>query len=379
MGQDAHGSVQQAPEMRRSSRGHDELRRRLTAWLADRLPTGASPEVTALEPTSANGMSSETLRVEVTWTEAGAPRSHRLVVRMAPAPEDVPVFPRYDLPAQFTTIRLVGELSRVPVPKVWWCEPDPGPLGSPFFVMGCVEGRVPPDVMPYNFGDSWLAEASPEDQRRLQDATVAAIAELHAIDRPSHRFAHLVTGTGDTPLARRLSVVEDWYRFASAGGFRSGLLERGLAWLHDHVPASPSGPVLCWGDARIGNVVYAGFEPVAVLDWEMATLGPRELDVAWLVYGHRVFEDIAAGMGLPGMPDFLRAEDVASTYESLTGRAPRDLAWYGTFAAVQFGIVFLRTGARAVRFGEAPPPADPDDLLHNREPLERMLAGTYWG
>ena len=111
----------------------------------------------------------------------------------------------------------------------------------------------------------------------------------------------------------------------------------------------------------------------------MATLGPRELDVAWLVYGHRVFEDIAAGMGLPGMPDFLRAEDVASTYESLTGRAPRDLAWYGTFAAVQFGIVFLRTGARAVRFGEAPPPADPDDLLHNREPLERMLAGTYWG
>src|SRR5690606_18505754 len=189
---------------------------------------------------------------------------------------------------------------------------------------------------------------------------------------------HLVTGTGDTPLARRLSVVDEWYRFASAGGFRSELIERGLAWLHDHVPAAPSGPVLCWGDARIGNVIYAGFEPAAVLDWEMATLGPPELDVAWLIYGHRIFEDIAATMNLPGMPDFLQAHDVAAAYEARTGHTPRDLAWYGTYAAVQYAIVFLRTGARSVHFGEIAVPATPDDLIMNAEPLERMLAGAYW-
>ena len=110
----------------------------------------------------------------------------------------------------------------------------------------------------------------------------------------------------------------------------------------------------------------------------MATLGPPELDVGWLIYGHRIFEDIAATMDLPGMPDFLQAHDVAGTYESLTGHEPRELAWYGTYAAVQYAIVFLRTGARSVHFGEIDVPAIPDDLIMNAEPLERMLAGAYW-
>jgi aminoglycoside phosphotransferase (APT) family kinase protein len=97
-----------------------------------------------------------------------------------------------------------------------------------------------------------------------------------------------------------------------------------------------------------------------------------------LVYGHRIFEDIAASLELPGMPHFLRRDDVAATYESLTGHTPRDLDFYGTYAALQYGIVFLRTGHRQVHFGEIEMPADVDDLIMNREPLERMLAGAYW-
>jgi aminoglycoside phosphotransferase (APT) family kinase protein len=125
-------------------------------------------------------------------------------------------------------------------------------------------------------------------------------------------------------------------------------------------------------------VMYRDFAPVAVLDWEMAALSPRELDVAWLIYGHRIFEDIAGSMDLPGMPEFLRPDDVAGTYESLTGHTPRDLEFFGTYAAIQYGIVFLRTGHRQVHFGEADEPDDVDDMVMNREPLERMLAGTYW-
>lgn len=382
MGDDAgHGET---VELQRSSRDRDALRARLTAWLAGRLP-GSGVEVTALEATSANGMSSETLLFDAAWTERGGPRTQRLVARLAPSPDDVPVFPRYDLPGQFATIRLVGEHSDVPVPPVLWCEPDAAALGAPFFVMGRVDGRVPPDVMPYNFGDSWLADAMPAEQRRLQDATVDVLARLHAIDDAPGRFAFLAApvpagggAAGASPLRRRVGATHDWYRFASAGGFRSDLVERALTWLEDRWPAHEGPPVLSWGDARIGNVIYDGFEPAAVLDWEMAGLGPRELDVAWLVYGHRIFEDIAATLDLAGMPGFLRPDDVAGTYEARTGHTPRDLDWYGTYAAVQYAIVFLRTGARAVRFGEADPPADPDDLILNREPLERMLAGAYW-
>ena len=189
MGDDAVTEVGDVTELQRSSRDRDELAGRLATWLAATLPTGAAPRIDGLEGTSANGMSSETLLFDATWNDDGATVHHRLVARVAPGADDVPVFPRYDLAAQFSTIRAVGELTDVPVPAVWWCEPDPGPLGAPFFVMGRVDGLVPPDVMPYNFGDSWLFDADPADQRHLQDATVDVLARLHAIDRPAERFA----------------------------------------------------------------------------------------------------------------------------------------------------------------------------------------------
>ena len=388
MTDDARGAVPEVTELRRSSRDHAAVRMRFAAWLAERLPDGATPEVVDLEATSANGMSSETLLVDVAWSTEGRRAVHRLVCRLAPDPGDIPVFERYDLGRQFDTIRLVADLTDVPVPPALWSEPDPGAIGSPFFVMGRVDGRVPPDVMPYNFGDSWLHDATPAEQRHLQDATIGVLARLHAIDGAPERFAFLAPGPANAPgtvgtaaasaLRGCVAATRAWYEFAAADGFRSPLVERAFAWLDDHWPRHEGDPVLCWGDSRIGNVMYDGFDPVAVLDWEMATLGPRELDVAWLVYGHRMFEDIAATFDLPGMPTFLRVDDVAATYESLTDRAPRDLAWYGTYAAVQYAIVFLRTGARAVHFGETIMPDEVDDLVMNREPLERMLAGTYW-
>jgi aminoglycoside phosphotransferase (APT) family kinase protein len=376
---DAGTEPHEVTELQRSSRDRSELAERLGAWLTRTLPDGAEPRIHGLEGTSANGMSSETLLFDAEWSVDGTARRHRLVARVAPGADDVPVFPRYDLPGQFATIRLVGELTDVPVPTVWWCEPDPRPLGAPFFVMGRVDGRVPPDVMPYNFGDSWLYDAAPADQRHLQDATVDVLARLHAIDRPVERFPFLVPDVeGSTPLRRRVAGTRAWYEFAAADGFSSPLVERAFAWLDDHWPAHEGETVLDWGDSRIGNMMFDGFDPVAVLDWEMAGVGPRELDVAWLIYGHRIFEDIAAQMGLGGMPDFLRLDDVAATYERVAGHTPRDLTWYGTYAALQYAIVFLRTGARSVHFGEMDPPATADDLIMNRDGLERMLAGTYW-
>ena len=385
MTDEARGLAPEATQLRRSSRAHAAVRTRLATWLAGRLPDGAAPEILDLEATSANGMSSETLLVDAAWSTDGHRDVHRLVCRLAPASADIPVFERYDLGRQFDTIRLVAELTDVPVPSTLWSEPDPAVIGSAFFVMGRVDGRVPPDVMPYNFGDSWLHDATQAEQRHLQDATVNVLARLHAIDAAPERFAFLapaggqkVAEAGASTLRGCVDATRSWYEFAAADGFRSPLVERSFAWLDAHWPRQEGDPVLCWGDSRIGNVMYDGFDPVAVLDWEMATLGPRELDVAWLIYGHRVFEDIAATFDLPGMPSFLRADDVAATYESLTGHAPRDLAWFGTYAALQYAIVFLRTGARAVHFGETAMPDEVDDLVMNRDPLERMLAGTYW-
>jgi aminoglycoside phosphotransferase (APT) family kinase protein len=375
--QQAHGGPE-TTELRRTSRDPEEVRRRLESWLVRRLPAGSAPSVPEVHPTEATGVSTETLLFDARWTEDGRPRSEELVARVAPDQVDVPVFPTYDMERQFQVMRLVGEQSSVPVPRVWWLELDTRALGTPFFVMGRVDGAVPPDLMPYTFGDNWLFDASVADRSRLQQSSIEVLARLHGMARPEETFSFLqYSQPGSTPLRRHLADRAAWYEYAAAG-LHSPLIERGLAWLDEHLPADEGPTVLSWGDARIGNVLFQDFEPAAVLDWEMAGLGPSELDLAWLIYAHRVFEDLAGGFGLPGMPDFLRRGDVVDTYESMTGHSPRHLDFYFLYAAVQWAIVFVRTGLRQVHFGEIEMPDDVDAMLRNGESLERMLAGKYW-
>jgi aminoglycoside phosphotransferase (APT) family kinase protein len=356
----------------RSSRDPEQLRLGLERWLRGRWTDGSAPTVPELAATSTNGMSSETVLFEAVWEHDGRPRIEPLVARIAPDLDDVPVFPSYDLEKQYEVMRLVRELTAVPVPKLWWYEPDAGAIGAPFFVMSRVDGQVPPDVLPYNFGDSWLFASAPEEQRALQDSSVEVLVQLHRLDGADPRFAFLeLPDPGATPLRRHVAHTRAWYEFAH-DGHRSELIERGFRWLDEHWP-DEGPPVVLWGDSRIGNTMYLEHRPVAVLDWEMAAVGPRELDVAWMTYAHAVFEGIAHTFGLPGMPDFLRPEDVAATYETGSGVALRDLDWYLAYAAVQYAIVFLRTGLRAVHFGEKEMPADVEELVMNAEPLARMI------
>ena len=361
-----------------SVRDLDEVREGLEAWLKDRLPTAANPSIACLDAPAGNGMSSDTFLFEAIWSDAGVERVRHLVARVAPEPSAVTLFPVYDLPRQFEVMRKVSELSRVPVPEVLWCEPGKGAIGAPFFVMERVEGLVPPDVMPYDFGGNWLGDSSPDQQARLQHSSVEILARVHSIPQPEKSFEILQLDRPEpSPLGRHVADQRDLYGWAF-GGRRSPLIEACFAWLEDHWPDQEGAPVLCWGDARIGNIIYRDFEPVAVLDWEMAALGPRELDVGWFVFLHRFFEDIAATFELPGMPGFLRRGDVARTYTTLTGCELRDLDFYTMYAAVRHGIIMARTKLRQVHFGEEEMPADPDDLIMHRAALEAMIEGTYW-
>lgn len=359
-----------------STRDLDETRVALEGWLAGRLDPGSDPRVSALQAPPTNGMSSETILFDATWGGGTV----GLVGRIPPDPANKPVFPSYDIPGQFRTMTLVRELTDVPVPEPLWVETDASVIGQPFFVMRRVDGVVPPDVMPYTFGDNWLFDASPEQRERVQHSSIEVLARLHAVPDAERHFGFLHEGVaGDTPLRRHFQQeILDYYGWASKDT-RSPLVERCIAWLEEHWPDEEGETVLSWGDARIGNILYADFEPVAVLDWEMASLGPREIDVAWFQYLHRFFQDLAEGYGMPGLPDFLRRDDVVAAYEDRTGHRCRDLDWYGMLAATRHGVVSLRTGIRGVQFGQQPMPDDVDDLIMHRTTLEQMLEGTYWG
>ena len=361
---------------RTSTRDRSELRERLERWLQLRF---GGAEVSPLSGPATNGMSSETLLFEASWREGGARQRASLVGRVAPDPAAVPVFPSYDMERQFRVMRALGTLDALPLPRVLWCETDAAVLGAPFFVMERVEGEVPPDIPPYTFGQSWLSKGSPEQLARLQAGSVALLAALFRIERPSERFAFLDSARpGATPLRRFVAELRWFYDWVAADGLRSPLLERCFAWLDTHWPGHEGPTLLSWGDARIGNVLYRDFTPVAALDWEMAALGPPELDLGWMITLHRFFEDLTRAAGLPGLPDLLRRDDVAASYEKQTGYAPRDLDFYTLLAALRHGIVMFRIARRMAHFGEATLPADVDDMIAHRGMLERMLAGEYW-
>lgn len=355
-------------EVQRTGRDPDELRARLTTWLAATQP-GA--ELTGFEIPSSNGMSSETVLFDAVWDS----EPHRLVARVAPEAAAVPVFPHYDLDRQANVMADARAAApTVPIPEVVFNEPDPGPLGTPFFVMRRVEGRVPPDVMPYNF-DSWVKEATPAERAELQESSLTVLAALHAVDDPLTRFAYLESDQpGATAMRRQLAEQAAYYEWAREG-IRVPRIDRTFAWLDEHFPADEGDAGLCWGDARIGNMLYDpdGFRPAAVLDWEMAVLAPPEVDLAWFAYLHTFFEDLADMLGVTGLPDFLRLDDCAATYERQSGRTPRHLHWFTVYAALRYAIVSVRTTKRRVHFEGIPFPDDPDDLIMHKDGLLRLL------
>jgi aminoglycoside phosphotransferase (APT) family kinase protein len=360
-----------APRPRTSTRDPEEVARKLTSWLAVRLPGAKAVNVTVPE---SNGMSSETLLFDIEHPE---PPVRSCALRLAADPSAYTIFPDYDMPRQYRTMRLAAERTGLPVPRVLWLEEDPGPLGAPFFVMERVEGRVPPDVMPYTYEGNWLHSATDAERARLQDATVGLIARLHD-GVPASEAEFLAAPGQGSALSRHVEAQRAYYAWVVDGLPPSPLIESAFGRLAELWPADEGEPVLNWGDARIGNIIYDGFEPAAVLDWEMAALAPREVDLGWTVYLHRFFQDLTESFGQAGLPGFLRRADIERRYAQLTGHTPRDMDFHTLYAALRHAIVMLRVAYRQAYFGEVAVPDDPDTLILHHASLRAMVQGSYW-
>ncbi|HEX5614515.1 MAG TPA: phosphotransferase family protein [Acidimicrobiia bacterium] len=346
-------------------RDPDEVTARLQRWVTHT----HGPDARVVDVGApGNGLSSETMLFSV----AGAGDTERFAARLAPLPDVYPVFPEYDLRKQRRCMDLVREHTSVPTPVVTACELDPMWLGTPFLVMRRIDGEAPPDLPPYVFG-GWVMDATPEQRARLQQGAVDVLAGLHALTAERVDLSFLARpDLGDTPLRRLLGYEREYYEWAR-DGVRYPLIEATFAWLDERFPAE-SAPALSWGDARIGNMLFVDFAPVAVLDWEMAGVGPAEVDLAWMIFLHRFFADLAERFEMPPIPGFMERADVVAAYERATGSVVRDLDWFEVFAALRFAIVSVRTSTRGIAYGQMEPPTDPDDLVMFRSLLERMIS-----
>jgi aminoglycoside phosphotransferase (APT) family kinase protein len=338
-----------------------EIRVGLERWAHEWASRGAAvDDVRAPD----SGMANETVLFRVD--------GRRLVARLAPLPgAPSPMFPKYDLELQRRCMDIVRSESRVPVPDVVHLERSDEWLGAPFLVLDAVDGVVPSDNPPYVM-TGWLLDADDADRRRLEERSIAILVELHSITRAEADLTFLEPDApGASQLQRLLGVQRRYYEWACEGE-PVPLVEEALEVLGATVPRNER-VALSWGDSRIGNILYREFEPVAVLDWEMATVAPVEVDLGWMTMMHAFFQGLAQDYGLPGLPDLLRREQAVATYERLSGRRIADLAWYEAFAALRFAIISIRTSLRGVAFGLQPAAAKPDDLIMFQPLLRRLL------
>ena len=319
-----------------------------------------------------NGLSSETALFEM--TVGGT--TERYAARLAPMPDVYPVFPEYNIELQARCMQIARARTNVPAPEVRWVELDNQWLGTPFLVMKRIDGDAPPDLPPYTF-EGWVLDATPDARASMQQGAIDVLAKLHTINTDNADLAFLARPEhGKTPLEQQLGHERAYYEWARADE-RYPLIERTFEWLDAQLPDEGSA-VLNWGDARLGNMLFRDFAPVAVLDWDMATVGPREVDLAWMIFLHAFFADLADRLGFAGIPGFMERADVIAAYERGSGHTVGALEWFEVFAALRFAIVSVRTSTRDIAYGKSERPSDPDDLIFFRDMLNRMLDGTYW-
>jgi aminoglycoside phosphotransferase (APT) family kinase protein len=275
---------------------------------------------------AAGGLSSETYLFE-----SGG---EQLVARLAPAGDAL--FPVYDLAAQGRIMQTLGAHDVVPVPRVIAYVDDPQWLGAAFLVMERVTGRIPSDNPPFVVS-GWLHDAPVDRQRALHDEFISVCARIHRADWRELGLGEVATRPGGNSLSAEVQWWSDYLDW-TADCSPPAVLRDGLAWCIDRLPAEPPPPALCWGDVRIPNVVFGDdFRARAVLDWEMASIGPPELDIGWYLVIHRMTTDATGDL-----PGFRARADVLRAYEAQLGRALHDLTWYEAWAAFRAAAIMVR-------------------------------------
>jgi aminoglycoside phosphotransferase (APT) family kinase protein len=341
-------------------------RERLGRWLERRLPDARNLRVSALGAPQSSGFSNDTLLFDLDYEQDGEAQQRALVVRIEPT--GFQVFPEYDMAMQFRTMELLARTD-VPVPRVYWLErEDRDVLGAAFYVMERVRGRVPSDNPPYHMG-GWMTEIPARERGEIWLAGFDCMARIHRLDWKQAGFGFLDRPElGATPLDQQIAYYRRYLEWA-ARGRPQPTVEAALDWLEANRPGDEP-RVLCWGDARIGNILFDGTRPAAVLDWEMVTLGSPEQDVGWQVFLDRHHSE---GLGVARLAGFPSYEETVAHYEERSGFPVRNLHYYQVFAGFRFGVIMIRLAQQMGKYGVMD--ADASRAFELDNTVTRLLAG----
>ena len=272
---------------------------RLERYLTDRMPGFRGP-LTVRQ--FVGGQSNPTYMLE---TPAA-----RFVMRKKPA--GTLLQSAHQVEREFRIIKALAATD-VPVPRVHLLCEDSGVIGTAFFVMDYVAGRI--------FRDPLMPDSSPEERAACYDSMNDVLARLHKVD-----FRAVGLGDYGRPAAYVERQVARWSKQYEASKTEEiPEMKSLIEWLTQHIPRDET--TVAHGDYRIENIIFDPSEPrvVAVLDWELSTLGHPLSDLGWAcrpyhcppgIDGVLSFQDVDRKW--PGIPS---EEKFVASYCQRVGRA----------------------------------------------------------
>lgn len=308
---------------------------RLVAWLRPRVP-GFDGAVTVAQ--FKGGQSNPTFRLT-----AG---DRAYVLRRKPPGTLLPSAHAVD-----REFRVISALhgTAVPVARPHALCEDPDVIGSAFYLMDCVEGRV--------LWDPTLPGMTPAERGPIFDEMNRVIAALHSVDPEAVGLGDY--GKAGDYLARQVGRWTKQYRAAETEPIEA--MNRLIDWLPQRIPASDADPAvtrIVHGDYRLDNVIFHPTEPriLAVLDWELSTLGHPMVDFAyhcmtWRMQGEGsrglAGVDLAA-LGIPDEASHLRRYlDRVHSATGRSGDSVPDAEWAYYLVFNMFRLVGILQGITA--------------------------------
>ncbi len=270
--------------------------------------------------------------------ESGA--GHRYVLRRKPPG---PLLPSaHAIEREYRVLQALRETPGIAVPRAIGFCADESVIGTAFYVMDYVEGRL--------FRDAAFPEVPTADRAPLAHATVDALAALHRVDYEQVGLSDF--GRPGGYVGRQFRRWSGQY-LADPDAGRVAAMDRMIEWLPDNIPAAETTCVV-HGDYRCDNVLFHSARPevVAVLDWELATLGDPLADFGYHVMMYRmpplgVTGLLGRDLQALGLPD---EHEYVARYCARTGRASLpDLDFYVAFNLFKLAAVFHGIRGRLLR------------------------------
>jgi aminoglycoside phosphotransferase (APT) family kinase protein len=208
---------------------------------------------------------------------------------------------------EYRVMRALGTQTDVPVAATLLLCEDPGVIGTAFYVMQHVEGRI--------FWDPTLPELPVAQRAEVFAAMNTVLARLHCADPVAIGLADF--GRSEGYVARQVARWSKQYVGDEASAGRVPDIERLIEWLPRNLPANEAAASVVHGDYRIDNLIFHPTEPrvLAILDWELSTLGDPFVDFAYHLMMYRMNISSIAGLagldlvalGLPSERDYVAA------------------------------------------------------------------------